>query len=189
MRFTPAFIQTLKNSISLIDVANENIELRKTGNRFMGKCPFHGDRSPSFSVNKDFYYCFGCKATGDVIKFVMELHGLSFEETCEDLAEKAQLTIPENDSKLSSEEEKALYQKRQNVQKASRINHFLSLKFFHQNLLKSNESLLFEEGREYLKKRGINSKTIEDFQIGVVGSQVDGAVQFLSNAKAPLELA
>ncbi len=189
MRFTPAFIQTIKNSISLIDVASENVELRKTGNRFMGKCPFHGDRSPSFSVNKDFYYCFGCKATGDVIKFVMELHGLSFEETCEDLAEKAKLTIPESDSKLTSEEERALYLRRQNVQKAARINHFLSLKYYHQNLLKSNESLLFQEARDYLKKRGITAKTIEDFQVGVASSQVDGAVQFLTNAKAPLEIA
>lgn len=189
MRFTPAFIQTLKNSISLVDIASENVELRKTGNRFMGKCPFHGDRSPSFSVNKDFYYCFGCKATGDVIKFVMELHGLSFEETCEDLAEKAKLPIPENDNKLSSEEERALYIRRQNVQKAARINHFLSFKFYHQNLLKGNESVLFQEARDYLKKRGITSKTIEDFQVGVVGAQVDGAVQFLTNAKAPLEIA
>ena len=189
MRFTPAFIQSLKDSVSLIDVASENIELRKTGNRYMGKCPFHGDRSPSFSVNKDFYYCFGCKATGDVIKFVMELHGLSFEETCEDLAEKAKLPLPENENKLSSEEERAQYLRRQNVQKAARINHFLSLKYYHQNLLKNHDSLLFQEGRDYLKKRGISSKTIEQFQIGVGSAQIDGAAQFLTHAKAPLEIA
>jgi DNA primase len=99
LRFTPAFIQQIKDSVSLIDVASENIELRKTGNRYMGRCPFHGDRSPSFSVNKDFYYCFGCKETGDVISFVTKLHGLSFEEACEDLAEKAKRAITNSRAK------------------------------------------------------------------------------------------
>ncbi len=188
VRFTPEWIQTLKGSISLVDIVGENVELRKTGNRFMGRCPFHGDRSPSFSVNKDFYYCFGCKETGDAIKFIMQLHGLSFEEACEDLAEKAKVAIPEQDS-LSSEEERALYIRRQNLQKGSRLNYFSSLQFYHQNLLKGTASPLFLEAREYLKKRGITSETIQKFQVGVAGSQHDGLVQFLANAKAPMDLA
>ena len=155
----------------------------------MGRCPFHGDRSPSFSVNSEFYYCFGCKETGDVISFMTKLHGLSFEEACEDLAEKAKLTIPESAYQLSTEEERALYVRRQQSQKAARLNHFASLQFYHQNLLKGQTSPLFQEARDYLKKRGITSQTIDLFQVGVAGSQFDGLTQFLTQAKAPLELA
>jgi DNA primase len=187
LRFTQGFIQQLKSSISLIDVASENIELRKTGNRYMGRCPFHGDRSPSFSVNKDFYYCFGCKESGDVISFVTKLHGLSFEEACEDLAEKAKIPLPEND-KVSSAEEQALYLKRAQIQKGARLNYFASLKYYHANLLQGKEPL-HQEAREYLKKRGISEQIIDQFQLGVAGSQSDGLVQFLLKAKAPMEIA
>ena len=155
----------------------------------MGRCPFHGDRSPSFSVNPDFYYCFGCKETGDVISFLTKLHGLSFEEACEDLAEKAKIPIPEGDQKLSTQEEQALYQKRIQIQKGARLNYFVSLKFYHQHLMNGKDNPLFQEARDYLKKRGISAKIIEQFQIGVAGSQADGLVQFLIQSKAPLELA
>jgi DNA primase len=186
-RLTAEWIQTLKGSISLVDIVGENVELRKTGNRFMGRCPFHGDRSPSFSVNSEFYYCFGCKETGDAISFMMKLHGLSFEEACEDLAEKAKLALPE--SVTTSEEEKALYLKRQRMQKGARLNLFASVKFFHANLLGGSQAPLFVESREYLKKRGITAETIDQFQVGVVGSQADGLTQLLNQAKAPMDLA
>lgn len=186
-RFSPEWIQQLKSSLSLVDIVGENVELRKTGNRFMGRCPFHGDRSPSFSVNSDFYYCFGCKETGDAIAFVMKLHGLSFEEACEDLAEKAKLALPEGGA-ASSEEERALFLRRQRVQKAARLHYFTSLNFYHPNLLRG-QGALFSEARDYLKKRGISPETIEKFQIGVAGAQSDGLVQFLVQAKAPPELA
>ncbi len=188
-RFSSEWIQQLKAAISLMDIARENIELKKSGNRFMGRCPFHGDRTPSFSVNKDFYYCFGCKETGDVISFVTKLHGLSFEEACEDLAERAQIQIPESAYQLSSAEEKALYERRKQVQQAVRLNYFASLKYYHQNLLQSRASPQFQEARDYLKKRGISQQTIEQFQIGVAGPQSDGLTQFLIQAKAPLEIA
>ncbi len=154
----------------------------------MGRCPFHGDRSPSFSVNKDFYHCFGCKESGDAISFLMKLHGLSFEEAIEDLAEKANLKIPES-SYSSSEDEQALYQRRVRLQKTSRVLHFASLKYFHQNLIHPHGNPQWNEAVEYLKKRGITAETINQFQIGVSGSKVDGLVQFLSDAKAPLDLA
>jgi len=190
LRFSKDWLDHLKASVSLVDIAGENIELKKSGNnRFMGRCPFHGDRSPSFSVNKDFYYCFGCKESGDAIKFVMQLHGLSFEEAIEDIAEKANIPIPENLDPKSSAEERAQYVRKQKLQKAHLLNHFASVKFFHQNLLKGTTSVLFQEARDYLKKRGITAETIDKFQIGVVGSQFDGLSKFLESAKAPLDIA
>ncbi|NDG85525.1 MAG: DNA primase, partial [Proteobacteria bacterium] len=188
-RFTPEWIQTLKGAISLVDIVGENVELRKTGSRFMGRCPFHGDRSPSFSVNPQFYYCFGCKETGDAIAFMMKLHGLSFEEACEDLAEKAKIAVPEGAGNLSSEEERALYLRKQRIQKAARLHHFASLNFYHQNLVRGQGSVLFQEAREYLQKRGITNETREKFQIGVAGHLHDGLTQFLTQGKAPLDIA
>ena len=188
-RFTPEWIQTLKGAVSLVDIVGENVELRKTGNRFMGRCPFHGDRSPSFSVNPQFYYCFGCKETGDAISFMMKLHGLGFEEACEDLAEKAKIAVPEGAGNLSSEEERALYLRKQRIQKAARLNHFASLNFYHQNLVRGQGSVLFQEAREYLQKRGITNETREKFQIGVAGHLHDGLTQFLTQGKAPLDIA
>ncbi len=188
-RFTPEWIQSLKAALPLHEVVSENVELRKTGARFMGRCPFHGDRSPSFSVNREFYYCFGCKETGDLIKFVMQLHGLSFEEACEDLAEKAKIQLPEGGEALSSEEERAIRIKRERLQKAVRLNYFSSLQYYHENLQRGTGSPLFIEAREYLKKRGISAETVEKFQIGVAGAQADGLVQYLTRARAPLDIA
>lgn len=188
-RFTPEWIQSLKAALPLSDIVGENVELRKSGARFMGRCPFHGDRSPSFSVNREFYYCFGCKETGDLIKFVMQLHGLSFEEACEELAEKAKLPLPEGGESLSSEEERALRVKRERVRKAVRLHYFSSLQFYHDNLLRGSGSPLFLEAREYLKSRGISPETVNKFQIGVAGGQHDGLVQFLTRGKAPLDVA
>ncbi len=187
-RFSAEWISSLKTAVSLVEIVGENVELRKTGNRFMGRCPFHGDRSPSFSVNAEFYYCFGCKETGDAISFQMKLHGLSFEEACEDLAEKAKIPLPEGTA-LSSEEERAFALKRQRVQKAARLNYFAALNFYHQNLVRGSGSPMFEEAREYLKKRGINAATTEKFQIGIAGPGYEGLTRFLSDAKAPLDLA
>ncbi len=175
--------------MSLVELVGENVELRKTGNRFMGRCPFHGDRSPSFSVNASFYYCFGCKETGDAISFLMKLHGLSFEEACEDLAEKAKIPLPEAAEGMSDAEERALHLKKQRIQKAARLHYFSSLKFYHQNLLQGTDSPLFHEAREYLKKRGLTRETWEKFQIGVADSRSDALAGFLTRAKAPLEIA
>ena len=120
---------------------------------------------------------------------MMKLHGLSFEEACEDLAEKAKVPVPEGANALSSEEERALFLRKQKIQKAARLNYFASLNFYHQNLVKSSASPLFQEARDYLSKRGITNETREKFQVGVAGHSHEGLLQFLNQAKAPLEIA
>jgi DNA primase len=192
MRFSKEWIQQLKTAIPLHEVVSENVNLRKSGRGFMGLCPFHGERSASFSVGTDFYHCFGCKASGDIIKFMMELHGLSFEEACEELAERASLALPVNT--LSDEAERAQAQRRARIQKAARLNHFVGLKYYHAALISTGGASLvtapqISEAREYLKKRSITDQTIQNFQIGVAGAQPDSLVQFLTTSKAPLDLA
>ena len=84
----PGFLQELLQRVDIVDVVSRHVELKRGGANFMGLCPFHGEKSPSFSVtpSKQFYYCFGCGASGDAIKFLMEHLGLSFIEAVRDLA-------------------------------------------------------------------------------------------------------
>ena len=80
-----SFKQEVRNRLSIVDVVGEHVVLRKAGANHMGLCPFHSERSPSFTVNesKQMFHCFGCKKGGDLIHFLMEIHGLGFLEALE----------------------------------------------------------------------------------------------------------
>jgi len=93
----PGFLHDLLSRVDIVDVVGRHVELKRGGANFMGLCPFHGEKSPSFSVSpsKQFYYCFGCGASGDAIRFLSEHLGLSFVEAVRDLAQGAGLTVPE----------------------------------------------------------------------------------------------
>ncbi|HEU4459166.1 MAG TPA: DNA primase [Methylibium sp.] len=93
----PGFIQDLINRTDVAEVVGRHVELKRAGANLMGLCPFHGEKSPSFSVSpsKQFYHCFGCGASGDAIKFLTEHLGLSFVEAVRDLAQAAGMTVPE----------------------------------------------------------------------------------------------
>ena len=91
------FLQELLSRVDIADVVGRHVELKRGGANLMGLCPFHGEKSPSFSVSpvKQFYYCFGCGASGDAIRFLTEYLGLSFIEAVRDLSQGAGLTVPE----------------------------------------------------------------------------------------------
>ncbi len=90
------FVEELRKSVDIVDVISEYVQLRRTGRSFVGLCPFHNEKSPSFSVSPDrqLYHCFGCGAGGTVLRFVMDIEGLTFSEAVVKLAEKAGLTLP-----------------------------------------------------------------------------------------------
>ena len=96
----PGFIQDLLSRVDVVEVVGRHVELKKGGSNLMGLCPFHAEKSPSFSVSpvKQFYYCFGCGASGDAIRFLTEHLGLSFIEAVRDLAQGAGLQVPEQDA-------------------------------------------------------------------------------------------
>src|ERR1700693_3881178 len=110
------FVEQLKSSIDIAKVIGEYVRLRKVGNtgRYLGLCPFHQEKTPSFNVNqtRQFYKCFGCGVGGDVLKFVMEVDGLTFPETLKLLSERNGIPMPQRpeysdaDSKLRA----ALYE-------------------------------------------------------------------------------
>ena len=92
-----SFIQDVIARVDIVDVVGRYVQLKKGGANLMGLCPFHGEKSPSFSVSpaKQFYHCFGCGAHGDAIRFLMEHTGAGFVDTVRDLAQQVGLKMPE----------------------------------------------------------------------------------------------
>jgi DNA primase len=186
------FKDELRNRVSILDVVGEHVVLRKQGSNYSGLCPFHSERSPSFTVNdsKQMFHCFGCKAGGDLIKFVMEIHGLGFMEALEELAERARIRLPSAISDASERENPELAKKRQaereKLQLAHKLNRFVA-GFYRDSLPRSTPAL------KYLKKRGLDpsadSVIARNFYLGASPSGWDPLAQFLGGKKAPMELA
>lgn len=158
--------------------------LKKSGSNHSGLCPFHSERSPSFSVSeaKQLYHCYGCKKGGDLVSFVMEMQGVSFPEAVEDLAERARLALP-SDWKGASDEpaDKA---RREKLALAFKLNRFAA-GFYHQ-FLNSDHS---EQSRQYLRDRGIGPECDKAFYLGASNRSWDSLAQYLISKKAPLDLA
>lgn len=162
-----ASIESLKNSIDIVDVIGNFIELRKAGANYKANCPFHGEKTPSFVVSpsKQIYHCFGCGVGGDSIKFVMELEKLSYPEAIEKIASM-------NNFSLTYTKGSSDYSDAKRVLEA--IGQWY-VKNLHQN----------QTAKQYLLERGISQNSIERFEIGYVpkGQEV---MQFLQSALLPL---
>ena len=115
MAIPQSFIQELLSRVDVVDVVGKYVQLKKGGANFMGLCPFHGEKSPSFSVSpaKQFYHCFGCGANGNAIGFLMEHTGMNFVEAVKDLAAQVGLQVPEDDVSPQERERAAQQRKRQ----------------------------------------------------------------------------
>ncbi|MAU40276.1 MAG: DNA primase [Kordiimonas sp.] len=155
MSFTPDFLDELRARLPLSDVVGRRVKLIRRGREHSGLCPFHNEKTPSFTVNDDksFYHCFGCGAHGDVIKFVMETEGLSFPETIERLAEQAGLAIPE--SRPEDRERSA--------QRKSLLDVMELVARWYESQLRSQQG---QEGLSYLRHRGLKDETIKRFRLG-----------------------
>src|SRR5579863_7974546 len=96
MAFPPRFLDELRERVSLAEIVGRRVKLVRRGREFVGLCPFHNEKTPSFNVveDKNFYHCFGCGAHGDVIGFTMRVSNLAFQETVESLAREAGLPVP-----------------------------------------------------------------------------------------------
>ena len=151
------FIEHLKSSIDIVGVIGEYVRLRRVGSgqRYTGLCPFHNEKTASFSVHggHQFYKCFGCGAGGDVIKFVQEIERLSFWETVTQLAERHGIPLPKRND-LADEES----------QRRSRIleMHDLAQRHFARTLA----SAAGAPAREYVERRGVRPETVEEFGLG-----------------------
>ena len=149
------FCDELRAKISIVDVVGSKIKLVRKGREYQACCPFHNEKTPSFTVNeaKGFYHCFGCGAHGDIIKFEMEANGLTFIEAVEKLAHKVGMQLP----KLSPES------KEQAEKRATAYDIMeMAVKFFEKNLRLPDG----QEALNYLYGRGFDDKIIEKFRLG-----------------------
>lgn len=149
------FVEQLKSSVDIVNVIGEYVRLRKVGARYVGLCPFHNEKTPSFNVNSihQFYKCFGCGAAGDVLQFVMDVDHLSFYEALKLIAERNGIPMPKR-SEYSDPETKlraAIFQM-----------HELADQVFREQLAGPGG----KEARSYLQERGLKSVVIEQFGLG-----------------------
>lgn len=151
MRIPLEFYNHLRNSVRVSDIVRQRLVLTRKGNEYLGICPFHDEKTPSFTVNdaKRFYHCFGCSAHGDVIRFVSETSGISYKDAAIKIANDNGIELP----KMSAAAE-------QRYEEADQIYNILELAsgFFKNNLDQSSI--------EYLSKRGVDISTIDSFSIG-----------------------
>lgn len=165
------FVEHLKSSIDIIAVVGEYVRLRKMGTtgRFVGLCPFHTEKSPSFNVNGTlgFYKCFGCGVGGDVIKFVQEIERISFYEALKLLAERYGIPMPKR-SDYGDEESK--------LSSALLEMHEIAAKLFAENLF----SPAGADARAYLQKRALTRQQAEEFHLGLSDASGNSLLQRLS---------
>ncbi|MBK5292919.1 MAG: DNA primase [Acidobacteriia bacterium] len=150
------FAQQLKSNLDIVQVVGEYVRLKKTGSRYVAPCPFHIEKTPSFGVNAthQFYKCFGCGVGGDVIKFVMEMDGLTFWEACTQLAERYGIPLPK---RMDAADEDT--RRRAGMYEMHEIAH----KLYRAGLA----SAAGAEARAYLSKRGVHAKLAEEFGLGL----------------------
>jgi DNA primase len=149
------FAEQLKSSVDIVEVIGQYVRLRKAGPRWVGLCPFHTEKTPSFSVHGalQFYKCFGCGAAGDVIRFVMEMEGLTFMEALRSLAERHGIPMPR----------RAEYSDPETKLRAALYRMHEIARDIYRNALGSSAG---SEARAYLAKRGVSPALISEFQLG-----------------------
>ncbi len=177
MAFPPGFLDELRARLSLSDVVGRKVSLkRKSGSEYAGLCPFHNEKTPSFTVNdkKGFYHCFGCGEHGDAVGFVMKTEGLSFPESVEKLAREVNLPVP-----------RATPAERERAERASTLQEVVELaaRWFQKQL----RLPVGRHGLDYLRGRGLSEETIDDFRLGFAPDSRDGLMAALTRENVPID--
>jgi len=160
-------LERIRDAADIVDVVSEHVQLGKKGRNFFGLCPFHDEKSPSFSVNPDrqIYHCFGCGVGGNVFRFIQEVDRVTFVEAVKYLSERTGISLPERSGSSRDETEAADLIYRAND---------LAYKYFHHMLLNDDSGAA---AREYLQARRLTSETIERFGLGYAPSNWDGLLK------------
>jgi DNA primase len=171
--------EEVRRAADIVEVIGQYVQLKKAGQNYVGLCPFHSERSPSFTVNqnKQIYHCFGCGRGGDVFAFWMEYHNLSFPQSLEDLAERYHIPLPQR-------RDVAAERKKEEIkEQLFRINT-MACSYSHEMLLKSEKG---RPGRDYLSRRRISKETISNFRLGYTANRWDGLTNYMSSKGYSLE--
>ena len=159
MRYSDELLEEIRSRNDIIDVISQYVVLKRSGRNYFGLCPFHNEKSPSFSVSPDkqIFHCFGCGVGGNVFHFIMKIENVSFVESVQILAERAGIKLP---TIGNYEDEKIAKLKA----KVYDVNQFAA-EYYHQNLYKPTA----KPGQEYIKKRKLDNNTLKSFMIGYSG--------------------
>ena len=174
-------VQLIKDAADIAEIIGEHVSLKRAGTNLKGLCPFHSEKTPSFTVNpeRNTYHCFGCGEGGDVFSFMMNFHRLSFAEALKELARKYQIALPEKPLN-PQEQEKA--KKREALQAANEK----AADLFHQLLLTDPGA---QKARDYLAKRGIPEEISKEFRLGFAPDSWNFLVNALPKQKIDTEAA
>jgi DNA primase len=167
-----SFIQEILNRIDVVDVVDQRVKLKKAGANYVACCPFHQEKSPSFTVSpsKQFYHCFGCGAHGSAISFLMEYDGLTFIESVQSIANQLGLAVP-NDQPNTKKDTADDFKLEEILKKANQ--------YFKKNLRSSDLAI------NYLKKRGLTGTVAREFQIGYAIDDWQGLKKEFENYEEP----
>lgn len=156
-RYPPQWLDELRARADIVKVIGSYVTLKKNGHRYVGLCPFHNETAPSFSVDeqKQVYYCFGCKAGGSVIQFVMDIERLSFSEAVAFLADQLHMPLPEMQNDPA-------YEKRRTLKERIYLANRTAARMYHQLLWQPESSAILH----YLQQRGLSDAVIRRFGIG-----------------------
>ena len=159
MRYSDEIIDEVRQSNDIVDIISQYVHLKRSGRNYFGLCPFHNEKSPSFSVSPDkqIFHCFGCGVGGNVFSFISKIEGISFIDAVQNLAGRANISLPtlQNNEDSEREELKA---------KVYKVNEFTA-EFYHQNLYKPEAKI----AQEYVKKRKLSNETLKAYRIGFSG--------------------
>lgn len=174
-------VREVRERAAILDIVSDYVGLRKSGVNYLGLCPFHSEKTPSFNVNpvKGIYHCFGCGVGGDVVSFVMRMEGLAFPEAVKFLARRVGVVIPERP--LSAAEKRIVDEKELLFEL-----YEMAAKFYERVLLKEASG---EGCRQYLKRRGVDAETARAYRLGCAPEGWDALARYLDSKKIPLEAA
>jgi len=173
--------EEIKRAVDIVELIGQFVQLKRAGQNYVGLCPFHSEKAPSFSVSpaKQIFHCFGCKQGGDVFAFWMAYHQVPFPQAMRDLAEKYYIALPEGQPGRSSRGEAA------QREALLRVNE-TAAQYFHQVLTQTTKG---KPGRDYLQSRFVPEDIIASFRLGYASEEWDGLASFLEARKVDLEKA
>ncbi|HMC14892.1 MAG TPA: DNA primase [Albitalea sp.] len=175
----PAFINDLLSRTDIVEVVRRHVELRRTGANWSGLCPFHAEKSPSFTVapSKQFYHCFGCGANGNALRFLMEQSGMGFLDAVKDLAQQVGMTVPEEDSTPEERERAAALKQR----KATLSDVLTKAGEHYKQQLRATARAI-----DYLKGRGLSGEIAARFGLGYAPEGWRGLASVFARYDDPL---
>ncbi len=158
-KYSDQIIDEVRQTNDIVDIISQYVHLKRSGRNFFGLCPFHNEKSPSFSVSPDkqIFHCFGCGVGGNVFTFLTKIEGISFVEAVQTLAERSNIQLPTLDNHQDLQKEKL-------KEKVFKVNEFTA-QFYHENLYKPESKI----AQGYIKKRKLTNETLKSFRLGFSG--------------------